>query len=93
MTKRELERLYEDFERGVYVKKSTTILLVVLTLCLGLFLGNLLTVIYSSQPQTPRTVATAPNAASLFLPSHRFHRPWLPRSLNLSALPEPTLKM
>lgn len=50
MTKREAERLRLDFEKGVYVKKSTTIMCVAFALCLGVFLGNLLTVIYSARP-------------------------------------------
>ena len=58
MTKRELERLKQEFEQGVYVKKSTTILLVVMTLCLGLFLGNLITVIYTAQPTAQQAVNT-----------------------------------
>ena len=62
MTKRELERLKQDFEKGVYIKKSTAILLVVMTLCLGLFLGNLLTVIYTAQPQGQGQQAVAPAA-------------------------------
>jgi cytochrome c-type biogenesis protein CcmH/NrfG len=57
MTKREAERLKQDFENGVYVKKSTTIMCVVLALCLGIFLGNLLTVIFSAQPSAQPTAA------------------------------------
>lgn len=57
MTKREAERLRQEFEKGVYVKKSTTIMCVVFALCLGVFLGNLLTVIYSAQPPAQQTTA------------------------------------
>ncbi|WP_066854058.1 tetratricopeptide repeat protein [Halodesulfovibrio spirochaetisodalis] len=57
MTKREAERLRQEFENGVYVKKSTTIMCVILALCLGVFLGNLLTVIYSNQPAAPQQAA------------------------------------
>jgi cytochrome c-type biogenesis protein CcmH/NrfG len=57
MTKREAERLRLEFEKGVYVKKSTTIMCVAFALCLGVFLGNLLTVIYSAQPPAQQTRA------------------------------------
>ena len=57
MTKREAERLRLEFEKGVYVKKSTTIMCVALALCLGVFLGNLLTVIYSAQPSAQQARA------------------------------------
>ncbi|KAF1074358.1 tetratricopeptide repeat protein [Halodesulfovibrio sp. MK-HDV] len=57
MTKREAERLRLEFEKGIYVKKSTTIMCVAFALCLGVFLGNLLTVIYSAQPPAQQTRA------------------------------------
>lgn len=57
MTKREAARLREEFEKGMYVKKSTTIMCVVFALCLGVFLGNLLTVIYTAQPPAQQTAA------------------------------------
>lgn len=61
MTKREAERLKQDFENGVYVKKSTTVMCIVLTLCLGIFLGNLLTVIFSAQPPTRQSATNQPS--------------------------------
>lgn len=57
MTKRELEHLKQEFEQGKYVKKSTLVLSVTLTLALGLFLGNLLTVIYTGQPAGQQAAA------------------------------------
>lgn len=60
MTKREVERLKQEFEKGMYVKKSTTIMCIALALCLGIFLGNLLTVMYTGQPAAQQVAAPAP---------------------------------
>ncbi|SIO36974.1 tetratricopeptide repeat protein [Halodesulfovibrio marinisediminis] len=57
MTKREAARLQEEFKKGMYVKKSTTIMCTVFALCLGVFLGNLLTVIYTAQPPAQQSTA------------------------------------
>jgi len=58
MTKREVERLKQDFEKGMYVKKSTTIMCIAFALCVGIFLGNLLTVLYTDKPAAPRVATT-----------------------------------
>lgn len=60
MTKREVERLKQEFEKGMYVKKSTTIMCIALALCLGIFLGNLLTIMYTGQPAAQQVSASAP---------------------------------
>ncbi|WP_027361846.1 tetratricopeptide repeat protein [Halodesulfovibrio aestuarii] len=65
MTKREAERLRQEFEKGVYVKKSTTIMCIVFALFLGVFLGNLLTVIYTAVPSPAKQTAKVQQAQPL----------------------------
>jgi len=82
MTKRDFERLKQEFETGAYIKKSTGIMCVAFALCLGLFLGNLLTVIYTAQPsqqqasqtQQPQVNAQAEAQASKIISLERLTR-------------------
>ncbi len=52
-SKQELQELAQQIKEGRYVTKGTLYIAVVISLVIGLYLGNLLTTIYAPAPQQP----------------------------------------